>query len=130
MPSDLTDEQARALGERWIKAGGGWLVDGGFARWDDGALASQRLDGAPPGDEGRPTREWWPDLRDPATKGAALEVVRGRLSDATAHLVPPSPRQPGDVWTLWGRGRDGRGQCFCFESTEEAALVAALEAVP
>jgi hypothetical protein len=131
MPTDLTDAEARALGERWLKAAGPNLEGWRSGMLDNHGRRVIRADAF--------TVEWtrydadlhpWPDPRDPATRGAMLEVVRERLADPSAHLVPPSPRDPGDVWTFWGQGRDGMGRCYAFARTEAEALVAALEAAP
>lgn len=106
----MTDNEARALGERWVKAGGGWRrgmvgVDGRLCAWD-GYLPS---DGEVP------------DLRRGVTRGAALEVVRERLGEPTVHVQ----HSRGRGWEAIGFSTP-----VAFFATEGEALLAALEACP
>lgn len=81
----MDDQEARALGERWIAAGGGWRA--GMLPIDSATGASwvRLREDAPddwdlqePYDPFAGLDKAVPDLRDPATRGAALEVVRER----------------------------------------------------
>jgi hypothetical protein len=151
----LTDGEARALGERWIAAGGGWRR-GMWARPTDpskppndrgGWLVSDvRADGVPLfdfdwyGDMREPLpADAWPDPRDPATRGAMLEVVRERWGiPGLSVRLWPSPS-----WTVWEDGPHA-DRPLCHEvpgaahlgplpikgPTEAEAFVAALEAAP
>lgn len=136
----LTDDEARALGERWVEAGGGWRP---------GMLAVKSETERRSGYTLRLVTEWaedewevggvggpigighlWPDFRDPATRGACLEVVRERRRDPATHIRPPVN---GSGW----RAFDGtcapvrNAQGAPVEADGEAAcLVAALEAAP
>jgi hypothetical protein len=146
MPSDLTDEQARALGERWVKAGGGWRP-GMWARPADPAdspseeggwrVSAVEASGTPLFDY-----EWygglreplpegaWPDLRDPATKGAALGFLRERLNRSGLATANRAGRWYVGDWHYGDRGEWEPGFIVYDEGSEEAALVAALEAAP
>lgn len=123
--ADLTDEQAEALGRRWLAAGGEWvpgMLWGNFRIHDvkqdpRGFMVVSRGNGwTAPG-----FQDGWPDFRDPATRGAALQVVRERLGCPTAWMEPGEEGwwlffHQGDVLTArWG-------------PTEAHALVAAMEA--
>ena len=131
----MNDDEARALGERWIKAGGGWRlwmrgVDLDGEAWrigNDGEAIRER--GLEVRYSGLLRPRLWPDLRDPATRGAALDVVRDRWGGTVwigGQLVRPGRL----AWIVCGlhvsngqrvNGPDG------FK-TEAEALVAALEA--
>lgn len=139
--ADLTNEQAEALGRRWIAAGGWWLAGmlngaGKFARVlvtsgdpDDPEFCAAE-EGATEDDcyavwVGYPG--CWPDLRDPATLGACLAVVRERWGEPRAHLWPAEDADGGTPWLF--------RLCYgaaprCEGNTEAEALVAALEAAP
>ena len=123
----MTDAEARALGERWIAAGGGWRP--GWERPATGAPDDDgdrgRLDDYQPEYMGRPDGAW-PDLRDPATLGAALAVVRER-TDPLAY-VAPYWSHPGP--TLHYHVLDRDGHSLGRGDSEAAALVSAIEAVP
>jgi hypothetical protein len=139
---EITEEVARDLGARWIAAGGGWwpgmLVRGHRTGlgcrlttsdpsrlwWEsptgDGWVYS--VDGWESDNHAPP----WPDLRDPATRGAALEVVRERRKDPLAWmdwLQTPSGLE-------WYVNLGGHGGGWFAGCTEAEALVAALEAAP
>lgn len=119
----MTDEQARALGERWVKAGGA-EVNGMLLRYGDSLkpMDTHRVGGHDNHDDSRSMRPspWWPDLRDPAARGAALEVVRKRWGDPSAHVRPSAQaRVPWAFCASTG---------FVYAATEAEALVTALEA--
>lgn len=141
----LTNEQAQALGHRWIAAGGGWregmvaiycmrrgrVVRGSFGEldWHGEELRSGfvgRFDKTVGGQTA------WPDLRDPATRGAALEVVRERWMDGWAHIFFANGEWclrvlPGGAMLepfSYARLRDFRA------ASEAETLILALEAAP
>ncbi len=80
----MTPAKAEALGRAWIAAGGGWrdgMLDGHtghrIALGPDGeSYTVRKSDG-----------QSWPDLRDPATRGAALDVVRERWGDPLVCVI-------------------------------------------
>lgn len=144
---DLTNEQAEALGRRWLAAGGRWrdgMATGNghprrmlFNTSSTGATYGYAL--PLPVRKGIPRRppcpaldrEAWPDLRDPATRGACLAVVRERWGDSAMHLRP--------VASGWGAftmrvslGGDAPAPLYlCVAgATEAEALVDALESHP
>lgn len=147
----LTDAEARALGERWIAAGGGWapgmLVTGpdpaGSGWWWTKRVETM-INGEPVGLPGPPA---WPVLRDAATKGACLAIVRERwgFDDVSPRRlsVAPANAPRGQWWgelpgTVHGWGFF-RGNCAKMSdlerrvgvvASEAEALVAALEAAP
>lgn len=127
----MTDEQARALGERWLAACGisselllavDSLRSRGLTMYR-GTVSGVlwRLDEA--------SATWWPDLRDPATRGAALEVVRERWSDPAMYLMPLW-RDLACTRRVWVVARDADAEGRGSGDTEAEALVAALEAAP
>ena len=90
------------------------------------------------------SESWWPDLRDAATRGAAMEVVRERWG-TTAHLVrlDTHDRQEGErdlvpaCWWALAVGltsvpflatRPDGTSYYLAGRTEPEALAAALEA--
>ena len=147
----LSDVEAEALGRRWLAAGGVWregMIDG-LSR-----VRTHHATGRSADIRYRDINwEWveepvadtaWPDLRDAATRGAALEVVRERWG-TTAHLVrlDTHERQEGErelVPACWWALAVGLasvpflatrpdGTCYFLAGrTEAEALVAALEA--
>lgn len=134
----MTPAEAEALGRRWREAGGGWregMRDGdGYivtAVGEDGLPDASGVAGTAPAQTMVTTwLDSWPDLRDPATRGAALEVVRERWGPA--FQVSPVIRFTPDAvvivrWMWYANDKnENRG-----DSTSEAeALVAALEAAP
>lgn len=127
----LSDVEAKALGRRWLAAGGVWregMLDG-LSR-----VRTHHATGRSAYIRYRDTNwEWvdepvadtaWPDLRDAATRGAALEVVRERIGPISyvAHLW----RNPGPTIAWVVLDRDGR--VHGDAATEAEALVSALEA--
>ena len=73
----MTNEQARELGRRWLAAGGPMLEAMMWAARD--ALTGEECEGRYPESgllNSEVYREPWPDFRDGATKGAALEWLR------------------------------------------------------
>jgi hypothetical protein len=143
----VTDEQARALGEQYERATDrartairpgmrGWVGDeeitvlsndypGSDANHDDPLRFTfwrhrrQRWDVC---------NEGWivVDLRDPATRGAALEVVRERWQDPLAWLDWLQTAS-GLEWYVNVRGH---GDQWFAGASEAEALVAALESAP
>lgn len=133
----MTDDEARALGERWVKAGGGygqgWLVQevayGTTARlvwkdadhWHAATAAGAFFAWLRIRHEHMTDR--LPDLRDPATRGAALEVVRERWA-RPIFLMPDDA-----LCRSWGAYTPGvEPEQVAEGDSEAAALVAALEA--
>ena len=140
----MTDEQWIELGRRAV-ACRGW-------RWLPGMLTMPDCDGRtwrfasiPPDvlctvqESGRRLRHGCrraglvPDLRDPATVGCLLALVREAHGDASGGPVPVTAADRGDtsggppVWfVVWSHGPCG-DPFHRAEPTEAAALVAALE---
>jgi hypothetical protein len=120
----LTPDDARALGERWIKAGGdvrpGMLM----------LYGTFYAEGRDAGDQ------WWgrvtnpadvrrgqvPDPRDPATLGTWLATVRERLGRPALCVRSVDDSDPDAGWYI----EDPE----IYGATEAEALVAALEAAP
>lgn len=142
----LTDAEARALGERWVRAGGGWGSGGMLARHVDTRAYPLPVRTGPmeQGADG-----WWPDLRDSATRGAALEVVRERWGvDDLAPQRTAEPTEEGHAslatgQSHWGvphvggwniRPRTAKETYIAgkvgLQPSEGVWLVAALEAAP
>ena len=136
MPTTLSNVEAEALGRRWLAAGGGWregMRDGeGYIVTGIGAdgIPDESNLAATAGDTAGLTA-WvnaWPDLRDAATRGAALDVVRERWGDPTMHMAS---LRLGWVWAFRDEAEvnmiiaDGLP---IAGTTEPEALVAALEA--
>lgn len=145
----MTPAEAEALGRRWIAAGGGWRdgmrAGGGhprrtlFGSSQSGSTYGYALP-LPKNKRGVQLRppcppldpKAWPDLRDPATRGAALEVVRERWLDGWAHIFFVDGEWclrvlPGGAMLepfSHKRLRDFRA------ATEAEVLVLALEAAP
>jgi hypothetical protein len=130
----LTQEQARELGVRAV-ACPGWLWLPGMLMLDpSGQVPANRLRSIRPSPPAFP----WPgqaispDLRDPATLGCLLFLVREVWAQPRLAVVWYSDSDnPGD-WS-WGGIEDGDrikprpGGCF---DSEAEALVSALEAAP
>ncbi len=144
----MTNEQAEALGRRWIAAGGGWragmLTDCnervlradaeylwvGFdyesetGRWD---VDTERVRA-----DDRGAR--WPDFRDAATRGAALGVVRERWGEPALQVSPRMhfERSVMDKGVLagWAYYVNDLDEHSGRAPSEAEALVAALEAAP
>lgn len=145
--ADMTDEQAHELGRAWIEAGGGWARrmqsigrHDGYDEDEDGGEGSTMFDrwtvswdlrgwwrvgpcgvGAP-----KDNPEYVPDLRDPATRGAALQVVRERWGDILAWLEPQDYEAKGA--SLYAH--IGGVQRYWWGPTEAHALVAAIREAP
>lgn len=147
--STLSDAEAEAIGRRWLAAGGGWrdgMMDG-LSR-----VRTHHATGRSADIRYRDINwEWveepvadtsWPDLRDAATRGAAVEVVRERWGGDVwvqgMTCYPPSDGPPltrhGPVlrWVVGGLhysdGQRVNGAGPDGFDTEPEALVAALEA--
>ena len=140
----MTPAIAEALGRRWIAAGGGWRegmlsLDGWRVLAVYGVCVCAS-DGGAEGAEGVELRECsaalldCPDLRDPATRGAALEVVRERWNSPALQISPVvrtdmNGASTGGItgWRWYSNDKeDNMGTAF----TEGACLVAALESAP
>lgn len=67
-----------------------------------------------------------PDLRDPATLGCLLQLVREAWKSPVAQVSPSLP--DGQLWSCYIN--DEAEDRYFREKTEAEALVAALEAVP
>lgn len=136
----MTPAEAEALGRRWIAAGGGWqvgmIITSGTRDWIITSLVESdasliEADSVWPkrwgfdGTDGADLSDgaWWPLLTYPATRGAALEVVRERWGDPTA-----STSHFAGKWTV-AKG-NGHAQEFRMCDSEAEALVAGLEAAP
>lgn len=118
----MTEDQARAVGAAWLAAGGGWRPGMLWRVMREAPLESYhgRID-----EQRRAPaeRSAWPDLRDPATLGAALAVVRERWGDPGMFARRSTSR---GLWRV--SGSDTRS--VVEAETEAEALVAALEAAP
>lgn len=140
----LTDDEARALGERWIKAGGGHAPGMRVLETEYGGTPVRltgRDDDYWHGVAGDDCGTSWyriphdrmstrvPDLRDGATRGAALDVVRERFSDPTIY-IEVGFTGPDSFPNYWLRSGSGREEPYANETSEGACLVAALEAAP
>lgn len=142
----MTDDQARALGLRLKAAMAADPLEG----WRPGMLdldSRTRMlenwrdpnDDAPPTYTEGPgfvdTHEWSPagrvmDLRDPATRGAALDVVRERWKCPTLHLVACWIDGQFCGWKWGGLPPGDRREMALMladGNTEGEALVAAIE---
>ena len=113
----MTDEQI-ALARRAV-ACKGWRWRKGTRWWTDDDHG--RLDDFQPEYMGRPTHAL-PDLRDPATLGCVLALVR------EAHGRHCYTQACGGYWTIQDGDTEDAWGDHC--ATEAEALVAALEAAP
>ena len=100
----MTDDEAKALGQRALAAGMKWGQD------DPG----------------------WPDFRDPAAQGVLLAQVRDALRCPWLYVTPTGGRRQSDGALLWewhgmAYGKSAKGWGW---PSEAEALVAALEAAP
>ena len=145
----MTPAEAEALGRRWLAAGGGWrkgmrslngyrlisvIAPDIFIVSMEGSgeitkfIAMRRLTYGPEGihkaGPGDRLPQWpdVPDLRDPATRGAALDVVRERWGDPTAYI------RYSWEWKAWYAYAGPHSPHGGAHDSEAEALVAALEA--
>lgn len=101
----MTDEEAHELGKRAV-ACSGW-------RWMPGMRCSPFV----------------PDLRDPATLGCLLALVREAWGDPTIHLTCVDSLEAGQYdWIV--RSVADKWSSDLLIDSEAEALVAALEAAP
>ena len=134
----MSPAEAEALGRRW-RAAGGVVVGGMLLRDDFGRVTRQATEVA------ATSATWWPDFRDGATRGAALQVVRDRWQSPAVHvrrrgtIIMPSG-EPLPAWEVCDLylsheaakrlGTKG-GTVGCSGHTSEAeALVFAMESAP
>jgi hypothetical protein len=122
----MTDNEWIDLGRRAMACKGWRWMPGMLARGSRGLRASsEERDGLVWverwGGRFEPVGAWVPDLRDPATVGCLLALVRDALGKPHAHLVYDDNHW-SHPWALWHFGG------WSHEPTEAAALVAALEA--
>jgi hypothetical protein len=132
----MTDEAARALAERWHRAGGGYL--GGMLviyayEVSPPHFWSARLEAVHNMRAREGMRVVGPDLRDPATRGAALEIVRQRWREPSLWVGVVDESVP--LRWQWGDGglaapMMGHQVGYDDYASEGEALVAAIEAAP
>ena len=125
----MTDDDARALGEKCAKALARTCPTGALGMWQqDGETPwPQRVTETDPGPDG--CRLVWIDMRDAPTRGAVLEVVRERWGDPCAHLRLDLT-SADTRWRFWSSEKWRIEGPSPSGPTEAAALVAALEAAP
>ncbi len=109
----MTEEEAHALGRRLVACKGFRPMRGMRDTQGNTWVQSELF-------------RWWndhhtPDVRDPATRGCVLELVREAWGDPFMYLAP------ADGWYVGNGARDGMAG---GGATEAEALVAALEAAP
>lgn len=132
----MNEEQAIELGRRAV-ACKGW-------RWMPGMLALDSTDEEHPGRviddrkslvyedadgairEGVVSRSDLPDLRDPATLGCLLALVREAWGKPLLYVEPEEDEIDGLAWYVWDAG-EARSYSRGLHRSEAAALVAALE---
>jgi hypothetical protein len=121
----VTEVDAEALGRRWLTASGGWHA--GMEVVHASGYRHRLLSST------HTYKGWWPDLRDAATRGAALEVVRQRWGNPLVWVEWEAST------AMWGEGTYQLSwACVNGEpippditgDSEAAVLVAALEAAP
>lgn len=96
--SDLPEETARTLGERFAAASQGeWPAGALF--WGEDPLWGRRFDGCSSCQEHIEQAHLVPDLRDAATRGAVLGWLRAQYADPTlsVHYLPAEGRWQGIV---------------------------------
>ncbi len=126
----MTEERARALGLRWLAAGGGWMggmlavhleeTRKGFT-WR--VCTGDLVDAA--GEPWALSPKWWPDPRDPATLGCWTARVREVWGEEGAYACWLE-----GSWAVWApTDSQGCGSRRLGEGDIEAgSWVAALEA--
>jgi len=120
----MTDEQWEEIGRRAVACKGWRWLPGMLARYSNDAwyrVTECDSIGIPRRARLPNPRFAWPDLRDPATLGCLLALVR-EIHGATVHTTPDNT---GCGW--WVEGLPGIG---IIHATEAGALVAALKAAP
>lgn len=142
--TDYIEEKYEDLGVRAVRARGFYPVEGMLSGYTGGRIVGVSTEG-PDNDETwsvrwcyddrvgdwevwEPDDEEWIDLRDSATVGGLLEVVRaawGRPNLAVNRVKYGSEYR----WTVSG-WHGGTMEGVALEATEAEALVAALEAAP
>ena len=133
----MTDEQARELGQRAVKCKcWHWLpgmLSDGFRVDTDPSDGRVRIVNSYYSEEYESITDEWPDLRDPATLGCMLALVREAWG--VPHLFVETDG-PIAVWTVRSTlefNMTGHEDDRCLAGwgqTEAEALVAALEAAP
>ena len=119
----MTDEQWIELGRRVVACKHWRWMPGMLARYEGGAwhrVTEADSFGLPTRVRPPNPRQAWPDLRDPATVGCLLALVRKAWDDPFA-LVDYDRKH----WGIFVEARDT--VWVCTDKTEAAALVAALK---
>jgi hypothetical protein len=138
----MNEEQAIELGRRAVACKGWRWLPGMLARYGDGAAWHRLTDGDGYGlpFKHRPPnpRDAWPDLRDPATLGCLLALVREAYPGCAIWVARDCVVDPLDDteymldererWTVCGGSNDDYLAPYGSGPTEAAALVAALDA--
>jgi hypothetical protein len=130
----VIDDEAIELGARAVACKGWRWLPGMLARYyGDGAAWHLLTDGDGYGlpFKHRPPnpRDAWPDLRDPATLGCLLALVREAWGDPTIHLTCVDSLEAGQYdWIV--RSVADKWSSDLLSDSEADALVAALEAAP
>ena len=139
----MTDDEAKALGLRAVACFGWRWMPGMWVNWERprGAGGQQvmptyaRVAELPMGplpltyclvDPSAVYRGSWPDLRDPATMGCLLALVREAWSAPDVYARAFHDRS----WVAMGPDDDHNGELTLGCHHEAEALVAALEAAP
>ncbi len=121
----MTEVDAESLGRRWlaVRGGGHAGMEVVHASGDRFRLSSPMHMHA----------NWWPDLRDAATRGAALEVVRQRWGNPLMWVewaTSTATWGEGDYQLSWACRNGEPTPPDITGGSEAAVLVAALEAAP
>jgi hypothetical protein len=118
--------------EQWVEHGRAWLRAGWT--WAPGQIAIEPIEGGD-GDVHNIIVSWTvdpgadavPDMRDPGTRGHALDQVRDACDDPT---ISVNAGRHGD-WLVAARNHEfPKGFVLTWYSTEHEALLAAREAAP